>query len=314
LSYLSLNIDAVHETVKEKFEEEYEAAQKEMAENLMQLSMKDDPRMQEIETQLQDTTLSYSQYDSLYEIKGDIRTEMKQKLKGRSKYALDSLSKEQLGVPFDSIWNIWNGDILLGITGSYHVQDTFTKYEYTETEDGEFDYQEIQKIRSLRLPYTTMILPMNATKPIENVLKTALKKGAIVETSTAGMYKFIAGKYPVYFGITDDRYVYISNDSLVLEKRVSKVNSNIQNRLFEFSFKADALWNYRENLEEEMPEGIEQVVRQYIGGLSFFMERQDKNTIRSVLSFDINPEDQNALKSISNMINAFYMIEQQKSR
>jgi hypothetical protein len=63
-----------------------------------------------------------------------------------------------------------------------------------------------------------------------------------------------------------------------------------------------------------MPEGIEQVVRQYIGGLSFFMERQDKNTIRSVLSFDINPEDQNALKSISNMINAFYMIEQQKSR
>ncbi len=155
-----------------------------------------------------DTTLSYfdkfEKYDKLDAEKDSLIEN--EKANGMEK--LDSTMAEY-GVQRTDLWSILNGNILAAINGTMEVVDTFETYDYTENDDGDFGYYQVEKTRNIEIPLFKVILDTKSPAKIQMVLDSTTSKGLL--TKEEGYYSFSLTQYNYYVTLTETNII-LSND------------------------------------------------------------------------------------------------------
>lgn len=94
----------------------------------------------------------------------------------------------EYGLTLDNAWGIFKGDLLVAMTGTKEIIDTFKTYDYIENEEGEYEYLEVEKTKLQKIPAFRSFMTLTNKTVFQTVLDSLVSKKKLVK-SDDGQYK-----------------------------------------------------------------------------------------------------------------------------
>lgn len=128
----------------------------------------------------------------------------------------------EFGMTRADAWNLFKGDFMIASTGMYYVLDTVKTFEYSENEDGEMDYHEVEKAEKSPRPLFLTMATVNLVDKCKYAL-VKLEKEGILKKQDDYYYVSIT-KYDFYIKLNGDVLIF-TNDKNVVNRKYQKGKS-----------------------------------------------------------------------------------------
>lgn len=187
--------------------------------------------VKEINKELESDTLDWSDRQKLYQELELVQDSLVNAGMENIDFKIDSTLQE-FRMTREDAWNLFKGDLLMAATGTYTVLDTIIATEYVENEDGEYEYQNIEKTEERPVPLFIGMMTVNLVDKAEFALKKLATEGFLKQTED--YYYVTVSKYN-YFVKLNGNVLILTNDLTMVEKKYQKgrsmVNSMMDNEL-----------------------------------------------------------------------------------
>lgn len=95
----------------------------------------------------------------------------------------------EYGLTMENAWGVFKGDLLVAMTGTKEIVDTFKTYDYIENEEGEYEYLEVEKTKLQKIPAFRSFMTLTDKVVFQRVLDSLVSKKKLIK-SEDGRYKF----------------------------------------------------------------------------------------------------------------------------
>ncbi len=166
----------------------------------------------------------------------------------------DSIINSVLGkydLKKEDLWTLFTGDVLFASNGTFQVVDTFQTYEYVENQDGEWEYNQVQKTRTFPAPLFKLLVGVNYGTSVKSALDDIIGRmqnemdGLKIEKKKD--YFVIDAKYTnIYLTVFDEKYILLTNNQTFFDevKATGYTNNLATTKTYDYLTKGGSTFFY----------------------------------------------------------------------
>jgi hypothetical protein len=252
-------------------------------------------------------TYSYSYLD--YDFLEDLIKNKNNEIKARKNELANNKIKE-LGHTENDIWDLFEGDVVIGLTDLNYKETKYTTFEAGEPHDAP---SRIEKIKKEIFPKFIIAATAYKTGTVKKVLMSLEKQGTVI--NHGHYYKLVTGNSGYYLTLSD-KILIISNDEDLIKNK-PKVYSesdmlpnNVQENILSNGF--SMYFNLERTLSKMPRDTSYELYNNLFPGklknLASKVNFQSHNLSSKELILTMVNKTNNALYEVFRLINQFYLI------
>lgn len=216
----------------------------------------------------------------------------------------------------EDAWNLFEGDLLLAATGTYTVLDTIIATEYVENQEGDYEYQNIEKTQERPVPLFMGMMTVNLVDKAEFALKKLATEGFLKQK--ADYYYVSISKYNYYIKLNGNVLI-LTNDLSLVEKKYQKgqvmVHSMISNELQKNTLE-NVFYSFVdiENILNRIPDPESQMERYLEPAKATFKHLESKSNfeldqnMNSRTALEFQQKNENSIHILFDLANAYFKL------
>jgi hypothetical protein len=227
------------------------------------------------------------------------------------------------GLVKNDLWDLFTGDILLSSNGTYEVIDTFYTYEYVESQEGEWTYEEVEKTKKNALPLFKLLVGINYGESVKMALDDIMglmdKNMSNVRVIKKKDYFIIDFNYTkIYISIIENKYILVTNN-LDSHKESQNPENNLANsKEFDYLTKQTSSFLYMnlnavlKESEKGDPDQLEslKILQETFSSFDAGSKGNNKEGYTNFANINLTKKDDNSIYILFDLLNEVYLYSQ----
>lgn len=231
--------------------------------------------------------------------------------------AVEGLKSVGLEMTADDLYKLWNGDIMLVVTGMKEFEKEVTTYEF----DDDFNKQEVKEMKKETLPEFIMMMSHKNKDGLLQLIEFGKQSSMISDQN--GIFQVSVPDMPMdIFMKVDKGMMLISNNMDIVKKKAKKVFkrknllkgaeiAKIMNSSSIFHWNIPETMNVLSEMEGMRLKGEEELLfnmsKDSFKSLVFETDKNISNSVNAEMRLNFNNGNMNSLEQIFTMINDVFV-------